>query len=132
MPTAGIVVTYRPDAGALAGVRALKDQVEHIVVVDNGSGQESREFFAGLASAGAVVVPLGGNLGVGAAHNAGIAHARSVGASHVLLLDQDSIPEPDMVARLLEVEATLLARGESVAAVGPTYYDKRVGKSWPF
>lgn len=132
MPTAAIVVTYRPDAGALAGVRALAGQVEHIVVADNGSGEESRGFFDGLAGTGAVVLRLGGNLGVGAAHNAGIGRARALGASHALLLDQDSVPAADMAAALLRAEAKLLAQGVKVAAIGPVYYDQRVGKAWPF
>jgi len=37
-----------------------------------------------------------------------------------------------MVGALLEAEARLLARGARVAALGPVYYDQRVGKSWPF
>jgi len=132
MPTAAIVVTYRPDAAALEGVRALRGQVEHIVVADNGSGEESRVFFEGLAGTGAVVLRLGRNLGVGAAHNAGIARARSLGASHALLLDQDSVPAADMVFSLLQAEGRLLAQGTRVAAVGPVYHDQRVGKAWPF
>src|SRR5712671_6312085 len=107
MPTAAIVVTYRPDAAALEGLRALSGQVEHIVVADNGSGKESAAFFEGLVGLGAVVLRLGRNLGVGAAHNAGIERARTFGASHVLLLDQDSVPAPDMVGALLEAEARL-------------------------
>jgi rhamnosyltransferase len=132
MSTAAIVVTYRPDVSALEGVRALARQVEHIVVADNGSGKESSSFFDGLPGKDAIVLQLAGNLGVAAAHNAGITRARALGASHVLLLDQDSVPAPDMVPTLLEAEARLLAQGVKVAAVGPVYYDQRVGKAWPF
>jgi rhamnosyltransferase len=132
MPTAAIVVTYRPEAVALQGVRALRGQVEHVIVADNGSGEESRAFFDGLAGTGAVVLRLGANLGVGAAHNAGVTRARALGASHVLLLDQDSVPAPDMVGALLHAEARQLAQGAKVAGVGPVYYDQRVGKAWPF
>ena len=42
------------------------------------------------------------NLGVAAAQNQGIEWAKQQGATHVLLLDQDSLPHPDMVARLSE------------------------------
>jgi rhamnosyltransferase len=129
---AAVVVTYRPGAHELKGVRALAPQVAHVIVVDNGSGEESRPFFHALVASQVDMLTLEVNLGIGAALNAGIARARALGATHVLLMDQDSVPEADMVARLLEAETTLLAKGVKVGAVGPVYHDPRVGKSWPF
>lgn len=41
------------------------------------------------------------------------------GAAFVLLLDQDSHPEPDMAGRLKRHIVALLAAGQKVAAVGP-------------
>lgn len=49
----------------------------------------------------------------------GIQWARERAATHVLLMDQDSVPAPDMVSALL------LATESSIAAVGPGYLDSR-------
>lgn len=131
MPVCAVVVTYEPRVDALQGVRALAPQVDHLVVVDNGSGAASEAYFAGLPVQ-AQVLRLGDNLGVGAGHNAGIARARELGARYVLLMDQDSVPESDMVERLVEGDERLRGEGCRVGAVGPVYFDQRVGKSWPF
>jgi rhamnosyltransferase len=64
---------------------------------------------------------LGDNFGIAAALNAGIASACNQGFSWVITLDQDSMPDADMVQRLL---ATLTESGEQrVALVGPTLLD---------
>jgi rhamnosyltransferase len=127
-----VIVTYQPDSGVLACVRALQSQVARILFVDNGSDEASWTRLRALESDGVELISLRRNRGVGAAHNVGIERARRIGATHVLLMDQDSIPEPDMVPRMLAAERRLLARGEKVAALGPVYRDPRLGKSWPF
>ena len=132
MHVVAVVVTYQPSLESLAGIRSLERQSAHVLVVDNGSGDGSAAFFKSLEGGKAEVVRLGRNLGIGAAHNAGIARARELGAARVLLMDQDSVPEDDMVARLLEAERDLVSKGEKLGAVGPVFHDQRVGKSWPF
>jgi rhamnosyltransferase len=127
-----VVVTYQPDSSALACVRALQGQVARILLVDNGSEEASSIRLRALESDGVELISLRRNRGVGAAHNVGIERARRIGATHVLLMDQDSIPEADMVPRMLAAEHRLLARGEKVAALGPVFHDPRLGKSWPF
>ena len=125
-----VIVTFQPDAQLLEELCALRGQVARALVVDNGS-EPSR--IASLTNfEGVELVELGVNQGIGAAHNAGIARARELGATHVLILDQDSVPDSEMVARLLEAEAALLAKGANVGAVGPVYHDPRLAKSWPF
>src|SRR5262245_40113637 len=127
-----IVVTYRPDAQAGACVRALEPQLAGVLIVDNGSAPEHLAALQALCGDKVRLLALGRNLGVGAAHNAGIAAAREAGATHALLMDQDSVAAPDMVARLLEAESALLAKGETVGALGPAYHDARIAKTWPF
>lgn len=129
-----VAVTYRPDLALLAAaLRACRPQVAELLVVDNGSLPAQREALrAVVREAGAVLLALDANLGIAAAQNRGIAWARARGASHVLLLDQDSVPAPDMVARL---QQALLARGDGdapVAAVGPRLVDRRSGVDTPF
>lgn len=102
------------------------------MIVDNGSPESHASMLRRLTGASVHLIPLGRNFGIGVAHNRGIAWARKHDATHVLLLDQDSFPEPRMVAELVDAEQRLLERGHPVGAVGPVYHDPRIGKSWPF
>lgn len=127
-----VVVTHQPDARTGACVRALEPQLATVILVDNGSTSDRLKALEALRTEKVRLLALGQNLGIGAAHNAGIAAARESDATHVLLMDQDSVAAPDMVRRLLEAEAILLAKGENVGALGPAYHDARLSKTWPF
>jgi len=127
-----VVVTYHPDATLLAAqLAALQAQVGCIVVVDNATpGTSVRELCAAIPRT--ELLSLTGNLGLAAALNAGItrAHAKP-GVADVLLMDQDSVPEPGMVAAL---KAALVrqSRHARVAAVGTRFHDPREGVDAPF
>lgn len=129
--TAAIVVAYRPNISQLCAVlSAVQEQTATCFLVNNDS---SADLLALLAARGTDtcrlnIIEMGENRGTAAAHNAGIEAARSSGATHVLLLDQDSIPAPDMVARLMEA----LSRHPDAAAAGPRYLDTRQQNPPPF
>lgn len=125
-PTAivAVIITYNPDVQRLARqIAVLQPQVWQIVIVDNGSAENMEAWAQQWPAAGALlrVVPLGKNRGIAAAQNQGIACARAQGASHVLLMDHDSLPAPDMVSHLLNA---LQSRADAAAA-GPWYTDPR-------
>jgi rhamnosyltransferase len=116
------VVTYCPRVEVLRALLAvLAPQVSAIVVVDNASPNEPPlEFLGGDVSQAPVhVCRLAENGGVARAQNQGIAMARDLRADYVLLMDQDSAPAPDLVARLLEAVEQL----DDAASVGPNYHD---------
>ena len=120
-PVLAIVVTYNPNLEALSRtLSALTAQYADVLVVDNGS-ENHAEISADLVASSAVsLLSLGANLGLGAAHNTGIRHARSEGYEYVLLMDQDSIPLDNMVQQLLDAhqaKSTL----QKISAVGVTY-----------
>ena len=127
-----VVVTYHPDHRLVEELAALRAQVAGILLVDNGSNESSLTHLRSVVDQTTQLIALPRNRGVGAAHKAGIQRARDAGASHVLLMDQDSVPRADMVARLLAAEGRLLARGAKLGALGPVYHDPRIGRSWPF
>jgi rhamnosyltransferase len=129
-PVAAVVVTYQPDVAATARLlAALAPQVDSLVVVDNGSAPEKVAALAGKVAGlpgTAELVELATNKGIAAAQNLGIAWGRERGARFVLLSDQDSVPAPDMVERLLAgLEAAEAAGGAPVGAVGPVTVDER-------
>ena len=129
-----IVVTYQPSIELLRrSLAACLDQVAQIILVDNGSPRPQREALQALAEAeNCTLLALPDNLGIASAQNRGIALARQTGANYVLLLDQDSVPLPDMVAKLLTALQQATDAGQHVAAVGPRLLDRRSGSSTPF
>lgn len=127
-----VVVTYHPDATLLAAqLGALQAQADRIVVVDNATpGDAVRALCASHPQV--ELLALMENLGLAAALNAGITRARETpGITHVLLMDQDSVPEPGMVAAL---KAALDRQSQytRVAAVGTRFLDPREGVDAPF
>lgn len=127
-----VLVTWRPDLIVLAELlAALAPQVERVVLVDNASPDPGfRDFCTGHPEV--VLLALPENRGLAFALNEGIRRARSLrGVAHVLLMDQDSVPEPGMAAAL---RAALDRRAESerVAAVGPCFRDAREDADAPF
>lgn len=129
-----IVVTFNPERDVLLReFELLTPQVDKIWLVDNASSQSLAAWVSGLPWAGKLeLVQMSSNLGLGAAQNAGIQLARAAGASHVLILDQDSEPMPDMVARLLAASDRLQSAGVRVAAVAPVYADSATGPASGF
>jgi rhamnosyltransferase len=133
---AAVVLTYHPDPAILGRAMAsLWRQVDAVLIVDNGSGWNPDALLSALpadAKARIEFMWLGANVGVGAGHNRGIRWAKARGFSHVLLLDHDSIPAPDMVAQLVAGGARLVEEGVRWAAVGPRYVDRHRGDTSGF
>jgi len=121
-----LVVTYRPDTGKLRELlEACRPQVAHVLIIDNGSDAACTEWIQKHSGGNVSCLLLGKNLGVATAHNRGIAWARERGATHVVQFDQDSIPAPDMIERLVAAGNQLESQGRKVAAVGPEFFDPR-------
>lgn len=117
-----VVVSYRSDPQRLARqFDRLLEQVSAIVWVDNASGDGLRALASRWPAERLHAIWLGDNQGIGAAQNRGMERALALGASHVLLMDDDSLPAPDMVPRLLAA----LAAHPQAAAVGACHVDPR-------
>jgi rhamnosyltransferase len=67
---------------------------------------------------------FGENLGIAQAQNIGMKWAFENGADFVLQMDQDSIPEDNLVRNLLNCYEDLTAKGYKIGLVGPQDYDK--------
>lgn len=125
-----IVVTHNPEWDVLASeLRCLDGQVQKIWLVDNASKNSLTDLVCSRGLKEKLrLVQMPTNMGLGAAQNKGIQLARADGASHVLILDQDSEPMLDMVDRLLAACDQLQARNIPVAAVAPVYADSANGR----
>lgn len=124
-----VVVTYQPALDTFAQLlNALVPQVMSVIVVDNGSRLDLAAWNSGHGTHAVEVLRLGENRGIATAQNAGIQWARNRGAEFVLLMDQDSIPAPDMVEKLV----SSISEQPLTAAVGPRYLDERQDNPPPF
>lgn len=127
--TTAVIVTYHPALDVLGDlVDRLTNQVEAVLVVDNGSDENLVVWNAGRQLPADHIIALGENRGIAAAQNVGIAWAKQQGATHVLLMDQDSLPAPDMLEKL----HCALASEPVAAAAGPRYMDSRQKNPPPF
>ena len=128
-----ITVAFNPNPERLAEqIRALQGEVHDVIVVDNGS-DASVAALPQLAGLPMRMLDLGANTGVAHGFNAGVAAARERGAEFVLLLDDDSVPAPGMVAELVAAcRRRRVDGGPPVAAVGPRVQDARDPHDYPF
>jgi len=129
---AAVILTHHPDQSILRqAIASLCPQVEQILIVDNGARWDAAGLLDGLKDADRNKIDfiwLERNIGVGAGHNRGIRWARTSGFSHVLIMDHDSVPRPDMVRHLVAALERLDAQGVQVSAVGPRYVDRYTGR----
>lgn len=115
-----VVTAFHPSSQITSNVQALLAQTRTVIVVDDGSGSNFDSVFEDVAAAGADVVRLPENSGIGAALNAGVHRARENGdVRYVLTVDQDSILPSGYVESLLSAEAAARAKGVVPGLVGP-------------
>jgi rhamnosyltransferase len=93
-----VVVSYNGLQKTRQAVEALRPQVGHVHIVDNGSDAESLAVLESLErELGVTVERLGENRGVGYALNRGVQRARQTGCSWLLTMDQDSIVDGSFI-----------------------------------
>jgi len=114
--------TFRPGPDAEAAVASVAEQVDGVIVVDDGSGSASDGVLGRLAAAGALVHRQGENSGIAAALNAGIVLAREQGADIVVTLDQDSLVPEGFVDALRTARDAASADGVQVGVVVPEHF----------
>jgi rhamnosyltransferase len=131
--TIAVIVTYFPHLASLQTLLdSLVQQVQLVVIVDNGSSNVLASFIETRNKRGEHLISLGANRGIATAQNVGIDWARQHGADYILLFDQDSSPSHDMVHSLIAVVEAKSAAGVPVAAVGPRYIDDAQNSFLPF
>lgn len=74
------------------------------------------------------VLNFADNLGIAKAQNVGMAWAFDQGADFILQMDDDSLPDPDMVKLLLESYSALHSANYNVGIIGPRDYDRYTKK----
>ncbi len=129
----GVVVTYHPNPHALETLLdSVLRQLNTVILVDNASDIDLCSWLAARYGERVVVFELDENKGVALAQNVGLKYANEIGASYVVLFDQDSVPEANMVSQLVNVAEEKVSSGILVAGIGPCYLDERQDNPPPF
>ncbi len=120
-----IVITYHPRSEFPRIVARIMPQVGALVIVDNGSDDSQLAMLREIAANPMVhLICNGENLGIAKALNLGVEKAAALGFAWVVLFDQDSCPNPDMVASLSAVRDSFPDPAH-LAVIGSGYDDER-------
>lgn len=126
-----VIVTYHPDVGALTRLLlALRDQVDLMVIVDNGSDIRVALDKLLVQFPSAIFIGLQRNMGIAFAQNVGIREANCHDALYVLTLDQDSVPTVNMV-QVLAGAFGEQTEERKIAVVGPLLKDETTQQYLP-
>jgi rhamnosyltransferase len=98
-------------------------QVDQVLVVANDGGQ-----WDFVLPRQVVLAKQKSNVGLGAAYNIAVRWARTCRSKYLLLLDQDSVPAPGMVAAM----RAIFNQPGLIAAAGPLWRDSRTGEDGYF
>jgi len=132
-----VIVTFNPEIEVLRKqYNSVKNQVDHVIYVDNGSKdiEVLKNFFLGEIGNGdtkVTVIYNTNNKGLGFAQNQGIKAAKKNQATHILLLDHDSVLDSSFLDNLMMTEKELLEKKINVAAVGPIYFNEKTNEIYP-
>jgi rhamnosyltransferase len=120
--TCAVIVTYHPGAQLRSRAARIVTQLRRTIIVDNSTRREEAAQLQKMAESDPRfdLVVNSANLGIAEALNIGLERAIDGGAAWVLLLDQDTIPNDDMVTSLCRVYADYPDR-ERVKLVGSSY-----------
>lgn len=114
-----VIVTFNPELSILGEqFSSLREQSQFILIVDNGSSADTLSSIKTLMTQDDLIIENEDNVGIARALNLGIEKAINTGATHLLLMDHDSIP-PSGFVRTLMSEYSRLIQCENIAAIGP-------------
>lgn len=124
-PPVTVIVLFHPSDADLANVIRLADGGPVIAVI-NAIAQNPQTVLP--ASHRLSVIHNRSNMGLAHALNQGIKAAFDQGTDHVLLLDQDSRPDPGMIDRLTSSAKSIEAQQRQLACVAPLLHDRKFGQ----
>lgn len=124
---AGIIVAYHPKHDQLERIiKSIEHQVSAVIIIDNTPCSKiTTELFTSQFQGLFHYFKIGSNMGIGYAQNLGVLWALEQHMEYVLFLDQDSIPNHDMVQKLQDSFLKTKTLLPNLIAAGPCYFDPR-------
>ncbi len=115
-----IIPTFDNPATLANVVESARRHVDHVIVVDDGSGAEARSIAEDLARRGRAEVRLRSrNGGKGAAVKTGFEAAQGAGMTHAIQIDADGQHDADDLPRFIEASR----RAPSALVLGAPLFD---------
>lgn len=129
-----IIVTYNIKHDILKCVNSVINQVDEIIIIDNGSEKETILILQQLAVKEKItIVYCDENKGIASALNIGIDFAKKKKYEWALTLDHDSEPTPTMIAKMFQFYSTLSnSQREKVGMLAPSYCEKAFLSDYSF
>ncbi len=121
-----VVVTFNPDAEISARLDQIASGVSHLIIVDNTEGDVTPSLAPASIGGSREIMRNGRNIGPASALNIGVRRAVALGYPYVLILDQDSVPQPGMVETLVKAHQDYPER-DRVALVAPQPIEPSLG-----
>ena len=127
---AAIIISYNPDNNLLDSINLLINQVEKIIIVDNGSESQKKKninLIKDIDNKKIEVIFNEENLGIATALNIGVKEALNQGYNWILTMDQDSKASSNMVEKMLEVyNAIDESERKEILSIFPNFVDERI------
>ena len=120
-----VIIAYNDYAAVQRCIESIKNKVSAICVVDNST--ISNKFV--YDSKEIIYIKNKTNVGLGMAQNIGIKEVLKLQTDWILLLDQDSIVEKNMLDNMLN--SFYAANDKSIEEIVPVVYDKNISKYLP-
>lgn len=103
-----VIVTYNIGEDFLKCFNSIVDQVDKVIIVDNGSDEETISVLKSLEGGEKTeVIYNSENLGIASALNSGVKRAEELKAKWVLTMDNDSISTTNMVEAMINTYEAL-------------------------
>lgn len=127
---AAIIISYNPDNNLLDSINLLINQVEKIIIVDNGSESEKKKninLIKDINNEKIKVIFNEENLGIATALNIGVKDALKQGYNWILTMDQDSKVSSNMIEKMFEVYSTIdESERKDILSIFPNFVDERI------
>ena len=127
---AAIIISYNPDNNLLDSINLLINQVEKIIIVDNGSESQKKKninLIKDIDNKKIEVIFNEENLGIATALNIGVKEALNQGYNWILTMDQDSKASSNMVEKMFEVYNTIdESERKEILSIFPNFVDERI------
>jgi rhamnosyltransferase len=122
-----IVVTYNPGSVVVHNIETLLAQVDHVVLVDNGSLAQTDSYLLPLAAGeGCTLIRNSENLGIAAALNIGLLWAIKASYQWIATFDQDSCVSDNFISRMLDTYHQATEK-KGIALIAPQCVDAKSG-----
>lgn len=95
-----VIITYNIDNKIRDVVNSIQDQVDKIVIVDNGSSKETINILKSINGSNIELILNKHNIGIAKAINYGVKYAQRCNYKWVLTLDHDSICEENYIKNM--------------------------------